>query len=216
MPASGRGSALLIQFAREPVEGAVKTRLIGALSPRQACQLHSELVQWTCNTLLAAQLGDVELAVAGSTGHPLFAACRERGVRGLTRQRGGDLGERMYNAMLDGLARYERVLLVGSDCPAIDAAYLQQALEALDRVPVVLGPAVDGGYVLIGGRQVDPGLFSGIAWGGDRVYVQTLRRLRALGLRWAALPALADIDRPADLVHWRGPLEAGPEPAVRH
>jgi hypothetical protein len=204
MPASWTGSTLLIQFAREPVEGAVKTRLIGALSPRQACQLHCELVQWTCNTLLAAELGDVELSVAGSTGHPLFAALLEQGVRGITRQRGADLGERMYNAMVDGLARYERVLLVGSDCPAIDAVYLEQALLELDGVPVVVGPALDGGYVLIGARQVEPGLFSGISWGGDRVYAQTLLRLQALGLRWAELPVLADIDRPADLVHWPG------------
>ena len=204
MPASRRRPALLIQFAREPVEGEVKTRLIGALSPGEACQLHCELVQWTCNTLLTAALGDVELAVAGSDGHPLFATCLEQGVVGVTRQRGRDLGERMYNAMVDGLARYERVLLVGSDCPAIDAAYLEEALGALDRVPVVLGPALDGGYVLIGARRVEPGLFSGIPWGGDRVYAQTLQRLRALGLRWAELPALADIDRPADLMHWPG------------
>lgn len=199
-----RAACLLIQFAREPVEGAVKTRLIGALSPGQACELHCALVRRTCDTLLAAGLGDVELAVTGSIGHPLFTACLEQGVRGLTRQCGGDLGERMYNAMADGLARYERVLLVGSDCPAIDAAYLEEALRSLDHVPVVLGPALDGGYVLIGGRRVEPDLFSGISWGGDRVYVQTQERLRALGLRWAELPALADIDRPADLVHWPG------------
>lgn len=214
MAASAHESALLIQFAREPVEGAVKTRLIGELGPRGACQLHCELVQWTCNTLLAAELADVELAVAGSTGHALFAACLARGVQRLTRQRGEDLGERMYNAMVDGLARYQRVLLVGSDCPAIDASYLEQALRALDRVPVVLGPALDGGYVLIGARQVESGMFRGVPWGGDTVYAQTLLRLRDLGLPWAELPALADIDRPADLVHWRG-RKRRPGPAVR-
>ncbi len=195
MPASCRGPALLIQFAREPVEGAVKTRLIGALSPAQACELHCELVWRTCTTLLATGLGDVELAVAGSTGHPLFADCLEQGVRRLTRQRGEDLGERMYNAIADGLARYERVLLVGSDCPGIDAAYLEEALRALDSVPVVLGPALDGGYVLIGACRVERGLFSDIPWGGDTVYAQTLQRLQSLDLRWAELPTLAAVFR---------------------
>ena len=213
--AAPRVSALVIQFAREPVEGAVKTRLIGRLGARGACDLHCQLVRWTCNTLLEAALADVELAVTGATDHPLFAACLAQGARAIRRQRGADLGERMYHALAAGLARYERVLLEGSDCPAIDAAYLHRALQVLDDVPVVLGPALDGGYVLIGVRSVDPALFAGIAWGQPTVYAETVARLRRLGVDWTALPALPDIDRPADLVHWRGPAAGGPVPGLR-
>ena len=167
-------------------------------------------------TRMAKERGcTVILCGADATDHALFAACLAQGARAIRRQRGADLGERMYHALAAGLARYERVLLVGSDCPAIDAAYLHRALQVLDDVPVVLGPALDGGYVLIGVRSVDPALFAGIAWGQPTVYAETVARLRRLGVDWTALPALPDIDRPADLVHWRGPAAGGPVPGLR-
>jgi rSAM/selenodomain-associated transferase 1 len=194
---------LFIQFAREPVAGAVKTRMMPHLSAQEACALHAELVLWTAGTLVAAGLGRVELAVAGESGHPLFESCLGLGVDGLTSQRGAGLGERMYNSLLDGLARFERVVLVGSDCPAIDGGYLLQALEALERAEIVLGPAADGGYTLVGARRVPREMFEGIAWGTTGVFAETTRRLRRLRVPWAELPTLADIDRPQDLPHWK-------------
>lgn len=200
--AADRDGCLLIQFAREPVAGAVKTRMIPQLTPQQACDLHSELVLWTAGRLAAARLGRVELAVAGDRGHALFQRCLGLGVAGLSAQRGADLGERMHNALLDGLTRFERVLLVGSDCPGIDRAYLVQALAALEQAEVVLGRAEDGGYVLIGARRVCRAMFEGIPWGSAGVLAATTGRLRQLGLDWVELPALADIDRPGDLPNW--------------
>ena len=197
------GRALLIQFARAPEPGAVKTRMLPHLSARQACDLHCELVAWTSRQLVSAGLGVVELAVAGDTGGVLFRACRASGVSAIYPQVGRDLGERMYRAILGGLARYDRVILVGSDCPWIDGPYLQSALEALDAASVALGPALDGGYVLIGARQVRPELFTRISWGTEAVLAQTRLRLEALGLRWRELPALRDVDRPEDLSAWR-------------
>lgn len=202
MGASAVDSVLLIQFAREPQEGRVKTRMIPHLSARQACALHCELVLWTSRQLVAADMGDVELAVAGDAAHPLFDQCRTLGISRYVTQRGVDLGERMHAAMRDGLQHYSRVILVGSDCPGIDRAYLAQALLALDTAPVVLGPATDGGYVLIGARQIHEGLFQGIPWGTCDVYRATTQRLRQLQLEWLELPALADIDRPEDLALW--------------
>ena len=201
-PAPQSGGCLFIQFAREPVVGSVKTRMIPHLSPQQACDLHRELVLWTATTLVGARLGPVEMAVAGEEGDALFEACRGLGVAALVRQRGADLGERMYNALAAGLARFERVVLVGSDCPAIDAAYLGQALAALEGAEVVLGPAADGGYVLIGARRVSPAMFRGIAWGTAVVFAETTRRLDQLRLSRAELTPLVDIDRPADLPAW--------------
>lgn len=203
--AASRSPALIIQFAREPVVGEVKTRLIGQLTARQACDLHCELVRTTCHTLVTAAVADVELAVAGATGDSLFRQCLALGVDRITRQCGRDLGERMYNALVDGLARYERVLLVGSDCPGIDSPYLARALRELDHAPVVLGPAEDGGYVLIGARKIEPAVFRGVKWGTAKVFADTVSRLDRLGLRWRELPVLADIDRPADLARWRAP-----------
>lgn len=199
---------LFIQFAREPVAGVVKTRMIPHLTPEGACALHRELVEWTARTLVTAGLGPVELAVAGDLGHPLFERCLELGVSGLTRQRGADLGERMYNALWDGLERFERVVLVGSDCPGIDRDYLRQAREALDRVDAVLGPAADGGYVLIGAGRVSLEMFEGIAWGSASVLADTTWRLRRLGLSWSELPELSDIDRPGDLALWEALRDA--------
>ena len=201
-------SALLIQFARAPAAGAVKTRMLPHLSPRQACDLHCELVSWTCRRLTSAGLGAVELAVAGGTGATLFRECRAAVVSAVYRQCGRDLGERMYRAILGGLARHDRVILVGSDCPWIDRTYLQSALEALDVAPLVLGPALDGGYVLIGARQVRPELFSRISWGSGAVLAQTRKRLEALGWGWRELPALQDVDRPEDLDAWRALRDA--------
>ena len=194
---------LLIQFARVPLVGAVKTRMLPRLSPEQACALHCELVLWTCRQLVGCGYGAVQLAVTGDTAHPLFKRCRELGAAAVTRQQGEDLGERMCNALVAGLATHGRVILVGSDCPSIDRAYLAAALRGLDRQPLVLGPATDGGYVLLGARAVCREMFEAIPWGTGRVYAETVQRLRQLDRRWEELPALADIDRPADLAVWR-------------
>jgi rSAM/selenodomain-associated transferase 1 len=193
---------LLLQFAREPRPGSVKTRMQPALSAEAACELHRELVRWTCRQLVESGLGPVELCVAGDTADPLFADCRALGAAAVTQQRGGDLGERMFEAISRGLVAHRRVILVGSDCPAISPAYLAQADAVLERVPVVLGPAEDGGYVLIGARTIYAGVFAGVSWGTGTVYAQTLDNLRAAGLAWESLPPLPDIDRPEDLAGW--------------
>ena len=197
-----RAPCLLIQFAREPVAGAVKTRMFPRLTPQQALELHCELVLRTTGTLAGAGLGPVEVAVAGSSNHALFEDCRALGVSRLGDQWGGDLGERMYNALAAGLQRFERVLLVGSDCPGIDSAYLEQALDGLDQADLVLGPATDGGYVLIGAKRISRELFDGVSWGSSTVLAETVHRLRRMSWSWVTLPPLADIDRPEDLAAW--------------
>lgn len=200
--AAERGATLLIQFARSPRVGQVKTRMLASLSARQACELHCELMRWTCSRLTGSALGPVQLSVAGALNHPVVTECAAMGVSGVEAQRGADLGERMYEALSCALENFVKVVLVGSDCPAIDGDYLGLAVAGLDRAPVVLGPALDGGYVLIGVRQVEAGMFRDISWGTETVYSETLSRLRELGLDWLELPPLGDIDRPEDLPAW--------------
>lgn len=206
MDAKDLGSAmeplLLLQFAREPQEGRVKTRMLPHLSASQACHLHSELTLWTCRQLLDSGLGPVEMSVAGDTRHTLFDQCLALGVTRVSQQCGRDLGQRMYNAFQRGLEQYAAVVLVGSDCPDIDPDYLKRAVAALQTAPIVVGPANDGGYVLLGARVVTEDLFNGISWGTDQVFVQTQRALAREGLQWAELPRLTDIDRPEDLAIW--------------
>lgn len=193
---------LLVQFAREPRPGGVKTRMMPQLSAREACDLHCELVLWTCARLVESGVGDVELCVAGDTADALFAQCLSLGAARVSSQRGADLGERMLGAIRRGLRDYRKVLLVGSDCPALSAGYLWRAAAALDETPVILGPAADGGYVLIGATRIEAAVFADIAWGSGDVFAATRRNLAAAGIGYDVLPELADVDRPEDLAAW--------------
>lgn len=204
-----RSSTLVQQFARAPRVGAVKTRLQPPLTASAAYALHCELVRWTSATLAAADFGGVELWVTDSPDDPLFRDCLGLGVGAVRQQQGGDLGARMLFALNHGLARYPRVLLVGSDCPELDVDYLDRAATALLQHELVLGPARDGGYVLLGARRPVTPLFADMPWGSDRVLALTLQRARTMGLATALLEPLTDIDRPADLPHWEALRAAG-------
>ncbi len=193
---------LLQQFARAPVPGQVKTRMQPHLSEDEACDLHRELVSWCCARLLEADRGPVELWVAGDTADALFQRCIEQGVTAVYPQCGADLGDRMLQALRSGLTRADNVILVGSDCPALNAAYLAQAAAALKQSELVLGPAEDGGFVLIGASAIDARLFDGVEWGSAEVLATVAGNLEALGIPWSKLPTLPDIDRPEDLPLW--------------
>ena len=198
----------LVQFTREPVPGGVKTRMLPELTPDEACALHRELTLWTLRTLSAYAEVPVEVSVAGNPDHPFFAECQALGDIAVTTQAEGDLGARMFAALAAGLKQAHKVILVGSDCPAIDANYLNAAAAALDTHEVVLGPALDGGYVLIGARSVRREWFEDIAWGSGAVFAATVAALNATETDFAPLHALADIDRPQDLELWRS-IRAG-------
>jgi len=173
------------------------------LDAEQACDLHNDLLLWTCRTLTNAGLADVELWVAGDSDHCVFAQCQAMGAGSIKIQQGADLGERMFHAIREGLKRYRKVILVGSDCPGIDAGYLGKAMAALDQQPLVLGPANDGGYVLIGATQSWRSIFEGVSWGSSEVFAQTRQRIKGLGEQYFELDMLADIDRPEDLALWQ-------------
>jgi rSAM/selenodomain-associated transferase 1 len=190
---------LFAQMAREPVPGRVKTRLIPRLSPAEAAQLHTLMVEHACEVMCNSAPGVSQLWVDGNPAAPLFERCREFGLSEVLVQQGADLGQRMAYVCQQALGRHAGVVLIGSDAPAIDAAYLASATAALERADVTLGPALDGGYVLLGMRRYSAELFAGIHWGEETVLADTLARVDALGWSCELLQPLPDIDRPADL-----------------
>jgi rSAM/selenodomain-associated transferase 1 len=192
--------ARLLVFAKAPVPGQVKTRLAGTLGPRGAAELYKRLLRRTLAIAVTARLCPVDLWCAPDARHGCFAVCRrDCGVR-LRRQGDGDLGRRMNHALSRALANHPYAVLIGGDCVSLGAAELRQAFARLATgTAAVLGPAADGGYLLVGLRRPAPALFRGIAWSTPAVLEATRRRLRRAGLVWAELPAGWDVDSPADL-----------------
>lgn len=185
-------------FAKAPVPGQAKTRLIPALGPEGAARLHARLVTHTLTTASAAALGPVTLWCAPDTGHPLFDALAQRFNLTCEVQHGEDLGVRMFNAF-NHHAPDGPVLLIGTDCPALGADTLRAAAHALMNNDAVFVPAEDGGYALIGLNHPERSLFEDIPWGSGTVMSRTRDALRRAGLRWTELAPLWDVDRPEDL-----------------
>ena len=184
---------MIIVFARAPVPGRAKTRLIPRLGGWRAARLHVRLVRHALAVAAAADCGPVELH--GTASHSWF-----RTMKRFKLQKGMDLGARMHHAIAGSLKKSERVILIGADCPALTPRDLRRADRLLrGACDAVLAPAEDGGYALIGLKRISPLLFEAVAWGGHDVYSETVRRLEGLGYRWRALRTLWDVDRPEDL-----------------
>jgi rSAM/selenodomain-associated transferase 1 len=196
-------------FAKAPVPGAVKTRLVATLGADAAAGLHARLVRHALATALESGIGPVELWCAPDTSDAFFDQCaREFGVA-LKRQQGADLGVRMGHAINATLALGAALVIIGSDCPAMAPAHLHGARDALRSRDVVIAPAEDGGYVLVGQSAPVAGLFDDIPWGSDAVMERTRARLAGSGATWQELATLWDIDRPEDYARWMREGAAG-------
>jgi uncharacterized protein len=190
----------VLVFAKAPDPGAVKTRLVPALGEGGAAVLAARFARRTLDTATRAAVGPVVLLCAPDTAHPFFEVCRRRHPVALAPQGEGDLGARMHRAFAETLATSTGAILVGTDTPDLNADDLVEAAEALrGGVDVVLGPAEDGGYWLIGLGTPVPALFEAMPWSTDAVLRATRERIAALGLQRHELAVRADIDRPADL-----------------
>ena len=190
----------LALFARRPVAGEVKTRLSPAVPPALALDLYRALLEDALAASAEAVADERSIywaAAATEDGPAVPPGVRER------QQQGADLGERLAQAFVELLAAAgDRAVILGADCPGLEAATLERAFEALGSHDVVLGPARDGGYYLIGLRRPAPGLFREIEWSTPRVLDQTRERAAKAGLMVALLPALDDLDTPEDLLRW--------------
>lgn len=191
----------IIVMAKAPVAGFAKTRLIPALGEHGAAQLARRLLDHAVAQAVAADCGPVQLWCTPDVTHEAFVHLARQHRITLTPQGDGDLGARMARALAHGLGCCERAVLIGTDTPALNAAYLREAADALREHDAVFGPALDGGYTLVGLRRAAPALFERMTWSTPQVMQLTRDRLATLGLRHAELATLADIDEPADLIH---------------
>lgn len=195
-----RTDCRLIVFAKAPIPGEVKTRLIPSMGATSAATLHEKLVFHCLTTAVNASLGPIDLWCAPTVRHPFFIRCAKEFQIGLHTQKDGDLGRRMGWAFDRTLRKASSALLIGTDCPSLTQGDLRKAAEVLVQgTDAVIGPAEDGGYFLLGLRHYDPELFMGISWGTESVLDQTRARLRRLGWRWHELPERWDVDRPEDM-----------------
>lgn len=197
-------SVLVMQFAKWPEAGRVKTRLMPELGAEGAMNAHVRLSLAVLENLVASGhdvrfLWDRRLDDAPKAASPILGQLEVLGV-GQSWQQGDVLGERMMRALESGLQTVGKAVIVGSDCPSVDAEYVRLAVAALDEVDVVLGPSDDGGYVLIGARVLAPDMLAGVAWGTENALEQTCERLTRAGLTFALLPEKWDVDEPED---WR-------------
>lgn len=202
MPLNPDASALVMQFSKWPEAGRVKTRLMPELGADGALAAHVRLSLTVLDNLVASGytvrfLWDRALEAAPKGAAPVLERIEAHGVAQAL-QKGGVLGERMSHALETGLNRFGKAVIVGSDCPSVDAAYVQAAVAALDEVDVVLGPSEDGGYVLIGARRVIPGMLADVAWGTNKALSQTCERLTQVGATFRLLPQRWDVDEAED------------------
>ncbi|HEY5722647.1 MAG TPA: TIGR04282 family arsenosugar biosynthesis glycosyltransferase [Allosphingosinicella sp.] len=189
----------IIIFAKAPVPGKVKTRLIPALGEIGAARLANEMLQATVREAVAANLLAPELC---ADPHPLDEAWNgflpEQHLR-VTAQGEGGLGERLARVTKRTILLGENALLIGTDCPKMDAARLRAAAAALEASDAFIHPTEDGGYALLGLRWFDEAVFADIPWSTDRVAAETMARIEGLGWSLQVGETLRDVDEPEDL-----------------
>jgi rSAM/selenodomain-associated transferase 1 len=190
-------------FAKAPVPGYAKTRLIPKLGAAGAADLQAGFIRQTLTTVCSISEFETSLWCAPYGNHPFFLACSEDFDVQLIEQAGGDLGERMEAAFVTLASDNTPTVLVGTDCPALTAQHITDAHTALQQGnDAVFVPTEDGGYALIGLQCSHAAVFSGMPWSTSTVMDQTRQRLRAQGLRWCELETLWDVDEPADHERW--------------
>lgn len=194
----------LIVYAKQPSPGYAKTRLGTAIGKEQAAGVYARLLYTYLLDLLQAGLAGitVELSVASPAEIPYFAAAFPELV--VCSQVVGDLGQRMAASFEQAFAAgSDAVVLTGSDIPRLDSQIVRAAFRALETTPVVIGPACDGGYYLIGMRAPGAPLFEGVEWSSQYTLAQTEALVQAQGLTLSYLPEQRDLDTQEDFDHWR-------------
>ncbi len=197
--------AAILVFAKAPIPGTVNTRLIPAIGVAAATRLQDELLQQRLASLASAKLCEVILMCAPDVAHHRFTECKKCFDVSLSLQQGDDLGERIVNGLKQVFAdrghketSKNRVIVIGTDAPALTADTIEKAIQKLSSSDVVAVPAEDGGYVLLGMSSYRPELFQGIDWGSEIVMQQTREAGQRLQLQLVELESCWDVDREED------------------
>jgi rSAM/selenodomain-associated transferase 2/rSAM/selenodomain-associated transferase 1 len=200
-----RAPSAVAVLAKAPVPGEAKTRLAPILGDAGAARAQRGFILRTLATARHASTGPLTLHGTPGIRHRLFRLIARRWGVVCVPQADGNIGDRMAAAMVKHFSAHPQppLIIVGTDCPVLTPAHLQQAADALQAHDAVLIPAEDGGYVLIGLRHALPTVFQGVDWSTPRVMDQTRERLSEAGASWLELPALWDVDEPADWRRWR-------------
>jgi len=189
----------LVVMAKAPLAGYAKTRLIPALGEQGAAVLAEKLLHHTLEACVRADLGPVELHVAPDLSHAYWQGFSMPHSVSLHEQTQGNLGQRLWHATGNARALGQGLLLLGTDCPSLTVQRLHIAAVGLQKCDAVMYPAKDGGYALLGLKEVQARLFEDIDWSTEVVARQTLDRLWECGMSCQRLEALTDIDEPGDL-----------------
>lgn len=197
----------LIIFVKAPLPGQCKTRLIPFLSAEQASEFYKSLLTTCFDNITPLENTDIAIHIWPETSHPFIQKLGRIYCASLHTQKGDNLGDRMHNALQLSLQTYKKSVLIGSDCPVLDQAYIDKAFNALDQHDMVLGPAEDGGYVLIGATKIETKLFARINWGTASVLKQSLKNSKLAFYKTHLLNTLWDIDTPEDYIQYQSLLE---------
>jgi uncharacterized protein len=207
---------LIIVMAKQPQVGKTKTRLLPALSLGEAADLYQALLLDTLSLLADQPWAELAVAITPPGSRPYFESITPPGTL-LLPVDGGDIGECLAQALEVALGMgYRKALALNSDGPSLPAQYLERAALYLEEAELVLGPAEDGGYYLVGMSRLHAAIFKGIDWSTAQVFSQTLDRAAGLGLRVALTPAWYDVDTPADLYRLQKELESLPADRMPH
>ena len=188
----------LIIFVRNPELGKVKTRLAAQVGKEKALEIYIRLLQHTKEVALQTHCEKFVFATESLKDETWKGFKTEYQVE-------GDLGVKMLDAFDHLLKKnYEKVVIIGSDCPGLLSNHINNAFAELNNFDVVLGPAKDGGYYLLGMKKLHSAIFSGKNWSTDTVFIDTVKSIKALNLTFYQLETLADVDEEKDLPeNWR-------------
>ena len=192
----------LICFCKHPEPGLVKSRLANDLGEKHAAEVYKILLENTLKNVCQPK-SKIFLYCFPNTNHSSIENLKEKYSLKLKKQDPGDLGEKMYRAIMRELNNYKNVVLIGTDCLELNTEYIKNAFELLNKNnEIVLGPTHDGGYALIGANKVDQSIFNGIIWGTEKVLAQTKRNISHLGWKYTCLPKLRDLDTIEDFRYY--------------
>jgi rSAM/selenodomain-associated transferase 1 len=193
---------IVLCFCKHPVSGRVKSRLAKDIGNDYAVEIYKVLLD-ECLKNISKLKYEVVLYCHPDTNHPVLRMYKDTYGLVLKNQSDGDLGMKMFHAINDNLVAKKNVVLIGSDCLELNASYINNAFEHLNSgFEIVLGPATDGGYALLGASKIDVSIFQNIAWSTNQVLHQTEEKIRSLNWNYKHLNKVRDLDTLADFQYF--------------